>query len=43
MIRNMIKSFVCVFKDHMFIDVGKCPFTGNDYKMCTRCQEMVTA
>lgn len=39
----IIKSFICIFKNHDFTDIGKCPFTGNQYKMCTRCQEMVTA
>jgi hypothetical protein len=42
MIRQVVKSLVCVAKDHAFIEVGKCPFTGNEYKMCTRCEEMVT-
>jgi len=42
MIINVLKSLICIFKNHSFIEVGKCPFTGNNYKMCTRCQEMVT-
>jgi hypothetical protein len=41
MIKIFLKSLTCIVKDHSFIDVGKCPFTGNNYKMCTRCQEMV--
>jgi len=41
MITNVLKSIICIIKDHAFIEVGKCPFTGNNYKMCTRCQEMV--
>ncbi len=42
MIKEILKSFMCVAKDHNFIDLGKCPFTGNQYQMCTRCQEMRT-
>jgi len=41
MIKQMVKSLVCIAKDHKFLDVGKCPFTGNNYMMCTRCEEMV--
>ena len=41
MIKQIIKSLVCIAKDHNFTDIGKCPFTGNEYKMCMRCQEMV--
>ena len=42
MIRLILKSLICIAKNHNFVDVGKCPFTGNEYKMCIRCQEMVT-
>jgi hypothetical protein len=42
MIKLILKSVICIAKDHSYIDVGQCPFTGNQYKMCTRCQEMVT-
>jgi|Laugrespbdmm15sd_2_1035082.scaffolds.fasta_scaffold00279_10 hypothetical protein len=42
MIRLMFKSLICIAKNHNYVDLGKCPFTGNNYKMCTRCQEMVT-
>jgi hypothetical protein len=31
LIRNIINSFVCIVKDHTFIELGKCPFTGNQY------------
>lgn len=41
MIKLVLKSLVCIVKDHVFVEVGKCPFTNNTYKMCTRCQEMV--
>jgi hypothetical protein len=41
MIKQIFKSFVCIAKDHEYIDMGKCPFTGSQYQMCTRCQEMV--
>jgi hypothetical protein len=42
MIRLIFKSLICIAKNHNFVDVGKCPFTDNEYKMCIRCQEMVT-
>ena len=42
MIKNILKSLICIFKNHEYVDIGQCPFTGNKYKMCTRCQEMVT-
>ena len=42
MIMQVIKSIVCIAKDHQYIEVGKCPFTGNQYQMCLRCEEMVT-
>jgi hypothetical protein len=41
-IKQVVKSLICITKDHQFIEIGKCPFTGNQYKMCTRCEEMVT-
>jgi hypothetical protein len=43
MIRNILNSFICIVKDHSFVEIGKCPFTGNNYKMCTRCEEMAIA
>lgn len=42
MIKLILKSLICIIKGHAFVEVGKCPFTGNQYKMCTRCQEMAT-
>ena len=41
MIKQLVKSLFCVAKNHNFIDAGKCPFTGNNYMMCIRCEEMV--
>lgn len=42
MIKLIFKSIICIAKGHNFVDIGQCPFTGNKYKICTRCQEMST-
>lgn len=39
--KNLIKSIVCRFKDHILIPAGSCPFTGRTYNLCTRCTAMI--
>jgi len=36
-----IKSIVCMFKDHLLVEAGTCPFTGSTYQYCERCTAMI--
>jgi hypothetical protein len=36
----IIKKIICKFKKHIFVDAGACPFTGNTYVGCTRCNKI---
>jgi hypothetical protein len=36
-----IKSIVCMFKDHVLVEAGTCPFTGSTYQYCERCGAMI--
>jgi len=39
--KNLIKSIICRFKDHVLVAAGSCPFTGRTYQHCTRCMAMI--
>jgi hypothetical protein len=39
--KNLIKSIICRFKDHILVAAGSCPFTGRTYQHCTRCMAMI--
>jgi hypothetical protein len=41
MVSKILKYFICFFNKHVFIDIGKCPFTNNEYQICTRCERTV--
>ena len=30
-----------MFKNHKYVNAGKCPFTNNVYQVCIRCENMV--
>ena len=30
-----------MFKDHVLVEAGTCPFTGSTYQYCERCTEMI--
>jgi hypothetical protein len=40
-IKNLIKSIICRFKEHILIAAGSCPYTGRTYQLCTRCTAMI--
>lgn len=37
----MIKKIICIFKNHVFVPAGECPYTGKTYKVCTRCTKVI--
>jgi hypothetical protein len=36
----IIQRLICKVKGHIFVDAGACPFTGNTYVGCTRCNTL---
>lgn len=40
MIKHIFMTLVCKFKSHKWIEAGSCPFTGKNYKVCTKCEKM---
>ena len=30
-----------MFKDHVLVEAGTCPFTGSTYQYCERCTAMI--
>ena len=36
----IMQRIVCKFKGHILVDAGTCPFTGNTYVGCTRCNSL---
>jgi hypothetical protein len=41
MIKTLINIVFCKVKGHNLVDAGKCPFTGNEYVLCTKCESMI--
>jgi len=41
MINNYINLIKCIFIGHNYVDGGSCPFTGNSYNTCIRCEVSV--
>jgi hypothetical protein len=39
--KKIINIIKCMIKSHNTVDAGKCPFTGNGYILCTRCNRMM--
>jgi len=39
--KNLIKSIICRFKEHILVAAGSCPYTGRTYQLCTRCTAMI--
>jgi hypothetical protein len=39
----IMQRIVCKFKGHIPVDAGTCPFTGNTYVGCTRCNTLKVA
>lgn len=37
----MINRFICLIKNHKYIEAGSCPYTGNSYMACTRCTKII--
>lgn len=37
----MINRIICTFKGHIEEYAGSCPFTGQTYNHCTRCNAMI--
>jgi hypothetical protein len=36
----IIQRLICKVKGHILVDAGACPFTGNTYVGCTRCNTL---
>jgi hypothetical protein len=39
--RHIFNILICKLKSHQWIKAGSCPFTGKDYKICSKCEKMV--
>lgn len=41
MIKYFISLIKCMIVGHNYVDGGSCPFTGNSYNVCTKCEMSV--
>jgi len=41
MIRALYLFIKCRILGHSYVDGGSCPFTGNTYKVCSKCEYTV--
>jgi hypothetical protein len=40
-IKLIVNLMICKIKNHIFVEAGTCPYSGNTYNVCTRCTKMI--